>query len=78
MTIFKYFEEFSDVARSIIVKAELLRQGVKFTQNALDTLKDVDTVFKGSFLFSYDRGKMVTYIERIPEHCYLKKDDTAI
>ena len=78
MTIFKYFDEFSDVPRSIIVKTEALRQGVSFSQNALNAFKDIDTSFKGYFLFSYDRGKMVTHDEKIPDHCSLKRDDTPI
>jgi hypothetical protein len=78
MTIFKYFEEFPDVPKSIIVKTELLRQGVRFSQNALDAFKDLDTVFKGYFLFSYDRGKMVTFGEKIPDYSFLRKDDTPI
>lgn len=78
MTISKYFDDFSDVARSIIVKTELLRQGVKCTENAINAFKGLDTCFKGFYLFSYDRGKMVTHGERIPEFTFLKSDDTPI
>lgn len=78
MPIRKYFEIFPDVPKSVVLKTELLRQGVTISQNALNGFKDLDTVFKGYFLFSYDRGKMVTYGEKIPDYCYLRRDDTAI
>lgn len=68
MSIFDLFQEFSFVHRIIILKLELLRQGVRFSEKALDAVKDVDTAFKGYFLFSYDRGDMITHEEKIPDY----------
>ena len=78
MTIFEYFNKFSDVPRSIIVKTELLRQGLRFSEKAKNAFKDIDTCFKGYFLFSYDRGKVVVHSEKIPEYCILREDETPI
>ena len=78
MSLFKAFEQFPDVHPSIIIKTELLRVGVQFTERALKAIQLIDTVFKGYHLFSYDRQKVVTIQDKIPMDIYLKKDETMI
>jgi len=77
MSIFDLFKEFSDVNKTIIFKLELLRQGVKFSEKALKKVQEIDTAFKGFFLFSYDRGGMVTHEQKIPDYMYVG-DNTPI
>src|SRR4030067_1231509 len=78
MSLLKAFEQFPDVHRSIIIKTELLRVGVQFTERALKSIQSLDTVFKGYHLFSYDRQKVVTIEDKIPMDIYIKKDETMI
>jgi hypothetical protein len=77
MSIGTAFQTFPDVNPTIILKLELLRQGVRISKGALKSLRDVDTSFKGYFLFSYDRSGMVSHEDKIPECMYIK-DDTAV
>lgn len=78
MSLIKAFEQYPDVHKSIIVKTELLRVGVRFTRKAIDEIQKIDTVFKGYHLFSYDRQKVTTIHDKIPQDIYIKKDETMI
>jgi len=73
-----YYNQYPDVHPSIIIKTEVLRMGVKFTERAKEQAKSLDTVFKGYHLFSYDRSRTVTWEEKIPADFFLKNDDTFV
>ena len=74
----KYFVQYPDVSPSIILKTEALRIGVKFSERAKEEAKNLNTVFKGYHLFSYDRTRTITWEEKIPADFFLRKDDTFI
>jgi hypothetical protein len=74
MSIFDTFQVFPDVSPTIVLKLELLRQGVTFSKQALKLLRDVDTSFKGYFLFSYDRSDAVSHVDKIPDCLYIKEN----
>lgn len=49
------FEAYSDIAKPIILKSDMLRLGLQFTQAALDEAKKIERIrWKGYSLFSYD------------------------
>ncbi len=78
MQIRRLYEKFLWVAEPIILKIEILRTGLKFTDAAKNALKERDDIlFKGFWLFSYDRGEPVMYGEKIPFLIRLK-DETPI
>jgi hypothetical protein len=78
MSLVEAFQKYPDVHRSIIIKTELLRVGLRFTEQAIQGLRSVQTVFKGYHLFSYDRQKVATVQDQIPQDIYIKKDETMI
>lgn len=73
-----YFNEYRDVHRSIILKTEALRTGIKFSNRAKAAAKSLDTVFKGHHLFSFDVDSPVIWEESIPTDFFLKRDNTLI
>ncbi|MCL5959094.1 MAG: hypothetical protein M1358_07190 [Chloroflexi bacterium] len=77
MHLLEAFEKFPHIAQPIIYKSDALRLGQRFTDAAREELKSRDDiVFKGFWLFSYDRGKSVVYEDKIPLHFYVE-DGTA-
>jgi hypothetical protein len=78
MTIQDALNTYPDVPRSVILKIECLRRGVKLTPAALAVLREHDDlVFKAFHLFSYDNTRTLTESDKVP-HDFLLKDDTII
>lgn len=71
-------ERYRDVAEPIVLKTEVLRRGLKFSSKALDVVKEMNIVFKGYHLFSYDLDAPVTIRKKIPADFFLRKDNTYI
>ena len=78
MSIEVLCNKFRDVPRSIIIKTDAVRIGIKFTQAALEAAKGLDIGFKGSFIFSQDIGRVAVISEKIPNFIVLKGDDTIM
>ncbi|MCL5959360.1 MAG: hypothetical protein M1358_08580 [Chloroflexi bacterium] len=77
MELFEAFAAFPDVEKSIIVKSDVLRQGLRISAPAGHALSRRDDVlFKGFMLFSHDRGAPVMYDDRIP-YVFMLEDGTA-
>lgn len=67
MELFEAFEAFPEVARPIVIKSDVLRLGLRLSEAARLACRDRDDIlFKGYWLFSYDRGEPVMYGDRIP------------
>lgn len=78
MSIDALCSKFPDVPRSIIIKTDAVRLGVRFSKSALKVASDLDIQFKGYFLFSQDIGHEAVHEEGIPNFIVLKHDDTII
>jgi len=78
MSIEVLCNKFRDVPRSIIIKTDAVRIGIKFTQAALEAAKGLDIQFKGFFVFSQDMARGAVISEKIPNFIVLKGDDTII
>jgi len=67
MGMHELYDKFPDVAPAIITKTELVRVGETFSKAAIEAFNEPnDILFKGFWLFSYDRGEPVLYGEKIP------------
>jgi hypothetical protein len=70
-----YFARYPDVPREVIIKEDLLRQGINFTRRSVE--KGTDFRYKTYFLFTYDKtlrselGKEDTFT--VPEDVRLQK-----
>ncbi len=72
MDLLQAFNTFTDVAKPIILKSDMLRLGVKFSEAALrDAADREDILFKGFACFAYSRSKTAVYAEKIPEDLYI-------
>ncbi len=72
MDLLQAFNTFADVAKPIILKSDMLRLGVKFSEAALrDAADREDILFKGFACFAYSRSKTAVYAEKIPEDLYI-------
>ena len=82
MELFEAFEAFPEVARPIVVKSDVVRLGLRCSDAARQAWKTRDDIlFKGFWLFSYDRGEPVMYGDKIPFSFYLEdgtKDGTIV
>ncbi len=79
MDLIKAFDAFSDIAKPIVIKSDLLRIGVTFSEAARANFSNrEDILYKGARLFSTDRTR-ATFRgrERIPFVMYLE-DGTAL
>lgn len=71
----QYFSKYSDVPKEVIIKEDLLRQGINFTRRS--TGDSMDFRYKTYHLFTYDKtlrsdlGKEDTFT--VPEDIRLKK-----
>jgi len=75
MDLFESFDAFPDVAKSIIIKSDVLRIGVEFSQKARGVFNEkLDILYKGYHIFSYDRDTIVMYGEKIPGYFYLEDE----
>jgi hypothetical protein len=67
MELFEAFKRFSDVAEPIIIKSDVVRLGLRFSDRAKESFKErKDILYKGFWLFSYDKGEPVMYGDNIP------------
>jgi len=67
MKIYDFYKQFSDVHPNIVLKADLLRQGINLSQAAMDNFHQRDDLlWKGFHLFSYDLKKTKVYAEKVP------------
>jgi len=65
--LFEAFKAFPEVARPIVIKSDALRLGLRVSDAARQVCKERDDIlFKGYWLFSYDRGEAVMYGDKIP------------
>ena len=67
MSIETWHKEFPDVHPHIVLKTDLLRQGMDITKAALDNFQQRDDLlWKGFHLFSYDMQETKVYGDKIP------------
>lgn len=67
MSIEKLYKQFPDVHPNIVLKTDVLRQGVDVSEAALGNFKSRDDLlWKGFHLFSYDFEKTKVYGDKIP------------
>ncbi len=75
MNLFEAFEAFPEVTQSIIIKADVCRFGVRFSQLAREAIKQTPKItLKGSQGFSYNRAEPAKRIERIPQRFRLEDE----
>jgi len=66
--IYDYYKQFPDVHPNVILKAELLRLGEKFTQEALENFKQRNDInWRGFHIFSYDHNEQIFYGDKLPQ-----------
>ena len=62
-----YYQQFPDIHQNIVLKAELNRQGVTLSPEAVAAFKERDDIlWKGYHFFSYDAGTATRYGQKIP------------
>jgi hypothetical protein len=67
MSIEKLYERFPDIHPNIVLKTDILRQGIDISEAALDNFRRRDDLaWKGFHLFSYDFEKTKVYGDKIP------------
>ena len=67
MSIEKLYKQFSDVHQNIVLKTDVLRQGIDISEAALENFRHRDDLaWKGFHLFSYDFKKTKVYGDKIP------------
>jgi hypothetical protein len=77
MNLYEAFDAFTDVERCIIIKSDVLRLGLKFSERALEACQQrTDILFKGYRIFSYDFEETVVYGQKMPYVIFLE-DGTA-
>ncbi|MCJ7783158.1 MAG: hypothetical protein MUP41_04450, partial [Desulfobacterales bacterium] len=61
------YEKFPDVHPNIVLKTDLLRQGIDIGEAAIENFRQRDDlVWKGFHLFSFDFSKTKVYGDKIP------------
>ena len=72
MNLFEAFDAFPEVAKPIIIKSDMLRLGVGFSDAARgDANTRTDVTFKGFDNFAYSRSATTLYTDKIPSVFYL-------
>src|SRR4030065_2112637 len=67
MSIEKLYKQYPDVHPNIVLKTDILRQGIDVSEAAERQFKQRDDLlWKGFHLFSYDRKATKVYGEKIP------------
>lgn len=70
-------EKYTDVPRSVVLKYEFQRCGVRMGDSALKAVQDQDDIdMKGEFMFSWDVGKRKSKAQKVPHTYSFKRDDT--
>ncbi|MFC2007959.1 radical SAM protein [Chloroflexota bacterium] len=73
MDLFEAFKAFPEVAKPIIVKSDVIRLGLKFSERARKKFSELnDVTYKGYQFFSYDRDEVSTYGSKLPVCLYLE------
>lgn len=73
MSVDKLYKQFPDVHPNIVLKTDILLQGVDFSKEAVENFKQRDDLlWKGFHLFSYDFQKTKVYGDKIPWHIHLE------
>ena len=74
MSITDLYERFPDVHPNIVLKTDILRQGIDISQASINNFRQRDDLlWKGFHLFSYDREKTKVYGDKIP--WYIRLED---
>jgi len=74
MDIEHLYKRFPDVYPYIVLKTDILRQGINISKTAVDNFqKRDDLLWKGFHLFSYDRQETKVYGDKIP--WFIRLDD---
>jgi len=67
MSMSDLYKQFPDVHPNIVLKTEVLRQGLKISERARQEFNRRDDIlWRGFHLFSYDAGKPTVYKDKIP------------
>lgn len=67
MSITELYNRFPDVHPNIVLKTDVLRQGLNITRRSREEFNQMDDVlWRGFHLFSYDRGEKTVYKNKIP------------
>lgn len=74
MSIEQLYKQFSDVHQNIVLKTDVLRQGIDISKAAIANFsKRNDLLCKGFHLFSYDRQETKVYGDKVP--WYIRLED---
>ena len=74
MSITDLYNSFPDVHPNIIIKTDILRQGIDISQASINNFSQRDDLlWKGFHLFSYDRQETKVYGDKIP--WYIRLED---
>jgi hypothetical protein len=77
MSIEKVVKRYSDIPRSVVLKYEFQRCGVRMDESALEAVREMDDIYvKGEFMFSYDVQERKAKAHKIPQNYYFRRDDT--
>ena len=72
MNLTEAFEAYVDIEKPIIIKSDMLRLGVHFSQVALDEARKIEDIrWKGYSLFSYDSTEAAIADQKIPYLMFL-------
>jgi len=72
MDLIEAFKAYPDIAEPIIIKSDMVRLGVQFTQMALDEARKIEGIrFKGYSLFAYDSTEATVVSQEIPYYPFL-------
>lgn len=67
MSMTELYKRFPDVHPNIVLKTDVLRQGLKISERARQEFNQRDDIlWRGFHLFSYDAGKPTVYKDKIP------------
>lgn len=67
MSIINQYQKFSDIHPNIILKADILRQGIKLSESSRNEFNSRDDIlWRGFHVFSYDAEEKTVYKNKIP------------
>ena len=73
MNLYEAFGAFPEIERCIIIKSDVVRLGLRFSERALQTCQPrTDILFKGYRVFSYDFEETVVYGHKMPYVIFLE------
>lgn len=72
MNLIEAFEAYTDIAKPIVIKSDMVRLGVQFSQAALNEVRKIEGIrWKGYSLFSFDSTEAVVAQQKIPYLVFL-------